>query len=155
MNGQLSSTGRSTIKMSMLLVLAAVSAGAVQAQPIYKWKDAKGATHYSQTPPPAHQAQALNIKARATPPSPAPGAPTPTDNKSTTDPTTPNTASAKPAPQKLSPEACQQLKANLELLQSGRRLFESDAGGERAYLTEEQKDVRIQSYSQNLAQGCR
>lgn len=142
------------IKTGLLLGLATAILSTAQAQQFYKWKDEKGATHYSQTPPPARNSQTLSIKARAATAAPAttpvaapvakPGASKDTAAK----------APSTPPKQKLSAEACQQIKSNLELLQSGRRLYQNDAGGERSYITEEQKAVQIQTYTQNLAQGC-
>ena len=141
------------IKAGLLLGLATAILSPVQAQQFYKWKDEKGATHYTQTPPPARNSQTLSIKARATTAAPTtpPLATTATKPEATKDAATKAPAQAK---QKLSAEACQQIKSNLELLQSGRRLYQNDTGGERSYLTEAQKAVQIQTYSQNLAQGC-
>ena len=141
------------IKTGLLLGLATAILSPVQAQQFYKWKDEKGATHYTQTPPPARNSQTLSIKARATTAAPTtpPLVTTATKPEASKDATSKAPAQAK---QKLSAEACQQIKSNLELLQSGRRLYQNDAGGERSYITEAQKAVQIQTYSQNLAQGC-
>ncbi len=141
------------IKTGLLLGLATAILSPAQAQQFYKWKDEKGATHYTQTPPPARNSQTLSIKARAATPAPTtpPLATTAAKPEASKDAATKAPAQAK---QKLSAEACQQIKSNLELLQSGRRLYQNDTGGERSYLTEAQKAVQIQTYSQNLAQGC-
>ena len=141
------------LKSGLLLGLATAILNPVHAQQFYKWKDAKGATHYTQTPPPARSSQTLSIKARAataTPPTPPVAATTAKAEPSK------DAATKAPAPpkQKLTAETCQQIKNNLELLQSGRRLYQNDAGGERSYITEAQKATQIQTYSQNLAVGC-
>ena len=143
------------IKLGLLLGLATASLSSVQAQQFYKWKDEKGATHYTQTPPPARNSQALSIIARAATTAPSPVATTNTTAPAPTDASKKVAAKTPvPAAAKLSAQACQDLKANLDLLQSGRRLYENDSGGERSYLTEAQKAVQIQTYTQNLAQGC-
>lgn len=143
------------IKTGLLLGLATAILSPAQAQQFYKWKDEKGATHYTQTPPPARNSQTLSIKTRAA--TVAPTTPPLVTTATAAKPEASKDAATKtPAPpkQKLSAEACQQIKSNLELLQSGRRLYQNDAGGERSYLTEAQKTVQMQTYNQNLAQGC-
>ncbi len=141
------------IKLGLLLGLATASFNLAQAQQFYKWQDEKGATHYSQTPPPARYSKALSIKERPAAPTTA-AVPAATDNAKPAAPTAKPTKPAAPAVQKLSAEACKDLKSNLDLLQSGRRLYQNDSGGERSYLTEAQKSAQIQTYTQNIAQGC-
>ena len=142
------------IKVALLLGLATAAVTSTQAQQFYKWKDEKGATHYTQTPPPARNSQVLSIKARAATATPSTATAV---NTATTTPTSTSKLADKPvtptAP-KLSAQACKDLKSNLDLLQSGRRLYENDTGGERSYLTEAQKAVQIQASMQNIAQGC-
>ena len=141
------------IKAALLMGLATATVTSAQAQQFYKWKDEKGATHYTQTPPPARQSQTLSIKARAAA-SNASVAPTAVNAKPTAPNAAPPTKPVAPAAPKLSAQACKDLKSNLDLLQSGRRLYENDTGGERSYLTEAQKAVQIQTSMQNIAQGC-
>ena len=141
------------IKVALLLGLATATVTSTQAQQLYNWKDEKCATHYTQTPPPARQSQTLSIKARAAVPNTL-VAPTAVSAK----PTVPNAAQptkpVAPVAPKLSAQACKDLKSNLDLLQSGRRLYENDTGGERSYLTEAQKAAQIQTSMQNIALGC-
>lgn len=141
------------IKAALLLGLATATVTSAQAQQFYKWKDEKGATHYTQTPPPAHQSQTLSIKARAAAPNTS-VAPTAVNAKSTAPNAAQPTKPVAPVAPKLSAQACTDLKSNLDLLQSGRRLYENDTGGERSYLTEAQKAAQIQTSMQNIAQGC-
>lgn len=144
--------------LSLLLSLSGLGllTTPLQAQQVYKWKDEKGALHYSQTPPPARYSKAVDVKARATAaPSPAKaGSPT----SPATEPAAANgSANAKPvvpASVKLSAETCKDMKANLDTLASGRRLYEKDTAGERAYMTEERRAAQIQIYQQNLSKGC-
>lgn len=142
-----------TLKIGLLISITSLLATTTQAQQVYKWKDEKGRLHYTQTPPPARYAQAVNIKERPTP------APATNGQKSaaagTTATNTDNKATAsKPAP-KLSASDCKAMQDNLALLQTGRRLYENDAGGERAYMTEERRAQQIQTYQQNIANGCK
>lgn len=144
------------LKFGLLIGATALLATSTQAQQVYKWKDDKGALHYTQTPPPARYAQSVNIKER---PTPAPAAnatktpPADKDNSANTAGKSPVPA-GKPAP-RLSAETCKTMQDNLALLQTGRRLYEKDAGGERSYITEERRAQQIQTYQQNINNGCK
>lgn len=143
-----------TLKIGLLISITTLLATTTQAQQVYKWKDEKGRLHYTQTPPPARYAQAVNIKERPT------SAPAVNGQKAAAGTTATNTDNkapanaSKPAP-KLSASDCKAMQDNLALLQTGRRLYENDAGGERAYMTEERRAQQIQTYQQNIANGCK
>jgi sugar lactone lactonase YvrE len=144
------------VAISMVFGVASLLLAAnVHAQQVYKWQDEKGAIHYTQSPPNTKNAVRMDIKTR-TPTAPA--ASTTTDSKASSATTTDQAATANKAakntPAKLKAEDCAFLKTNLETLQSGRRLYESDDKGERAYLTEEQKAERIQVHTKNIKDGC-
>lgn len=143
-----------TLKIGLLISITTLLPTTTQAQQVYKWKDEKGRLHYTQTPPPARYAQAVNIKER---PAPAPAVNGQKAAAGTTATNTDNKATAsKPAPApKLSASDCKAMQDNLALLQTGRRLYENDAGGERAYMTEERRAQQIQTYQQNIANGCK
>lgn len=127
----------------------------LQAQQVYKWTDEKGALHYSQTPPPARYAKAVDVKARATvAPSTKAGGNAAAIETPAASAANPATKPAAPAAPKLSPETCKNMQANLDTLASGRRLYEKDTAGERAYITEERRAAQIQIYQQNLSKGC-
>lgn len=142
------------LKPGLLISITALLATTVQAQQVYKWKDAKGVLHYTQTPPPARHAQSVNIKER---PAPAPAAnaqKTALASNAATSTVTKAAASLSKPVVKLSAEACQGLQDNLALLQTGRRLYENDTGGERAYMTEQRRAQQIRIYQHNIATGC-
>src|SRR5689334_9917988 len=79
--------------LAPILVLALASAGA-QAAGIYQWKDAKGVTHYTDTPPPDSQYKQRKLY--------------------NTDPDQPASAAAKPAEN----PACATARSNIALLNS-------------------------------------
>ena len=56
----------SLLTFSLALLLAATSTPAF-AQKVYQWKDAKGVTHYSDSPPPSQQFQDRRIDNRGEP----------------------------------------------------------------------------------------
>lgn len=54
---------RTTLLMTATgVALLAAAAGNALAQQVYKWKDAKGVTHYSDTPPPARDHKQVQVK---------------------------------------------------------------------------------------------
>ena len=64
-------------KTSMFLILAVIGllacANTMAADPVYKWKDAKGQSHYSQTPPPGQQYETITPSGESTPSPSTPG----------------------------------------------------------------------------------
>jgi len=62
------------------------------------------------------------------------------------------TAPAKPAP--ASAEECQKLNQARTTLEQGGRVYEFDDKGERSYLTEEQRQARIQEYQNTAKTRC-
>lgn len=54
----------STIRTLFGLAALLAATAAIAADNLYQWKDAKGVTHYSQTPPPAgtYKTQAVNMR---------------------------------------------------------------------------------------------
>ena len=70
---------RARITACLLTCLLAPLATQATASDVYRWKDANGVTHYSDTKPPAQQAERLHIDADrpATGPAPVPLAPPP------------------------------------------------------------------------------
>ena len=61
------STSTVLIRTFALLVLTGVCSTAALAGKIYQWKDAKGVTHYSDSPPPEGKAQDRQIDNRGEP----------------------------------------------------------------------------------------
>lgn len=118
---------------------------------LYKWKDAQGGIHYSQTPPQG-ASQALKLQTQ-----PAKSTAQPVKTDSTTSNvavTTQQTAQSSNQTTRLSANDCAKLQQTLATLQTGQRVFESDANGQRAYLTDEQRSERIQRYQQDINGAC-
>jgi len=64
-------------------------------------------------------------------------------------------AAAQPAkPTPASKEQCEQLAQARATLEQGGRVYEADAKGERSYLTEEQRQSRIQEYQNTAKTRC-
>lgn len=85
--------------------------------------------------------------------------PTATATTTTANPvpaTTPTaTATAAPAkPERASAAQCEQLSQARATLEQGGRVYESDAQGERSYLTEAQRQARITEYQNTAKSRC-
>ncbi|TDK30013.1 DUF4124 domain-containing protein [Luteimonas terrae] len=57
------------MRRTFVIVLALLAAAPLAASEIYTWKDARGVTHYSETPPPAGTRFEVRRMAGTTPPS--------------------------------------------------------------------------------------
>lgn len=91
-------------KFVLLAVTALAFTGAAQAEQYYKWRDANGALHYTQTPPPkGAQADTVAVSSRV--PEPVAPAATPQTALGTAP------AAGAAAPGQVSPEAQQQVAA--------------------------------------------
>jgi hypothetical protein len=133
------------------------------ATPFYKWIDEQGATHYTQTPPPQKIVKKVVVSAHIPTDSATAiknldtvtqtdlkedDAAEKADDKAKTAAKAEAARRAKNAPQ------CQQVRANLALLESGRRLRKVDAKGERSIVTEEQKVSETQQASAQIKKDC-
>ncbi len=143
----------------MLLVVVQSS----HASPFYKWVDEKGATHYTQTPPPQKEAKKVDINTHLPADSTTAIKNLNTQSKANlkadaeadkaADKKKEDTA-ADAARRAKNTAACQQIKASVSQLQSGRRLYDTDAKGERSYLTEDQKAAQIQQANTQIQKDC-
>jgi len=127
------------------------------ATPYYKWVDEQGATHYTQTAKqvdintqiPSDSATAIkNLNTQTKNDLKADDAAEKLADKAKADSAAEAARKNKNAPQ------CQQLRASLALLQTGRRVHENDANGERSYLTEDQKATQIQQTTDQIQKNC-
>ena len=133
------------------------------ATPFYKWVDEQGATHYAQTPPPQKIVKKVVVSAHIPVDSSKAikslntlsktdikedDAAVKAADKAKTTATEETARRAKNAPQ------CQQIRASLVQLQSGKRLHETDAKGERSYVTEAQKATQIQQANTQIQKEC-
>ena len=68
---------KSSILMMLVVIGLLACAGAMAADPVYKWKDAKGQSHYSQSPPEGQKYEVITPAGETTSVSPTPGTSTP------------------------------------------------------------------------------
>ncbi len=133
------------------------------ASQFYKWVDEQGATHYTQTPPPQKPVKKVNVSTHV----PADSATEikslqaqdAADKKATAlsekDQAKSKADAAADADRRSKNQAaCQQLQANLDLLQSGRRMRSMDGNGDLTYMTEDDKATMIQQETAQMKQNC-
>lgn len=147
-----------------LLMLSSASAFAG----LNKWVDESGKVHYSDQPPPA------NVKAKTL--RPTSGMTAASGVAAASAPAAPKTvaereaelkkarqskkeASDKAAKEQAAAETakanCAAAQQNLRTLQSGVRMMEIGAGGERSYLGDEQRQQRIAKAQQDVGDFCK
>ena len=114
------------------------------AQPFYKWVDEKGATHYSQTPPPK-PAQKINIDDHT--PSPSSSEHASGNNIQTSD----HSKAAKPAQ---SEDRCTKLKATVAQYSNGTLHPQMESNGEVSLMIDGQKVVGARGLAALEVQEC-
>jgi len=148
-----------------------LGAGSAIAQ-MYRWVDANGKVHYSNTPPPGAKTSVIKgpPAGGAAPADPAPAAGSKDAKKG---PLTPaeqeqeyrkRQAAAGKSAEKAEAErrakaerneACERTKEYLGTLQSGQRIARTDAKGERYYMEEAQVAQEIAKAQQSMQQACK
>jgi hypothetical protein len=149
------------MKKILLLVLLLCNANAFAG--LYKWVDENNQTHYSEQAPSGKKAKVLASSSSAS-------------DAAASEPTTPKTiaeraaelnkaklakkgdvdkAAQKQAYTDALKENCEGAKRNLASLQSGIRLVEIDAKGERSYVTDEQRQQKTAKAQQDIQESCK
>ncbi|MBU6416539.1 MAG: DUF4124 domain-containing protein [Xanthomonadaceae bacterium] len=150
---------RSFVVASAIGLSLACVTGFASAQQIYKWKDATGVTHFSQTPPSSGthftRMRLTNAPDVSSNPPPAPGS---ADN------TQPDTDTG--APQQTAPasstqpdtasnraELCKQLGSNISLLQSKQPVV-TGGGGKQEVMSDNAREAQLATARAQQAQYC-
>jgi len=129
----------------------------------YKWVDDQGSTHYTQTPPPQKSIKKVNVSTHVPADSAAEiknlqaqdAADKKTAAQSDKDLAKSKADAAADSDRRNKNQAaCQQLQANLDLLQSGRRMRSMDGNGDLTYMTEDDKATMIQQQTSQMKQNC-
>jgi hypothetical protein len=144
----------------------AMFAPQVGATSVYKWVDEKGVTQYSTTPPPGMPAQTIKAEPNKQVAPEKVASDTGKDNKGAAE-GIPGETTAQTSPEGKRPDdpqraeqkaigekVCQELRDNLERMQRYTRLYEKDAQGEITWLTEEQRQQRIEETQQQIKEFC-
>jgi hypothetical protein len=159
----------------LVACLLAIAAAGASAQTIWKWRDASGQVHVSDTPPPPDVPEKNILKRPSNAPAPAnaeaPQAAAPAAAASGVD-TELQKKKARADQEKAAKEAadkaavdkknaaikadnCQRAQTDAKALQSGVRISRVDANGERSYLDDKQRADELQRTQQIIQQNCK
>ena len=138
-----------------LLALALVALAAM-AQPMYKWVDEKGVTHFSESPPPDGKATKVEVK------------PTGTEKPRTDDWKERELESRQRRAQKDGAEdetrkkeereraqRCTRAQEGLDTVTNSRRVYRLDDKGERVYMEDAERPAAIEKWRQEAQRYCR
>jgi hypothetical protein len=151
----------------LLAIVAALSGAAVGAQ-TYKWTDAQGKVHYSDQPPPADVKEPITVKTPHQSPTAKPAGkdPAPVKAKTYTEQEAElkkrqvETAEREAAEKKKADEVaekkqtCTQVRVQLKGLQAGGRITQTNAKGEREYMSDAQIGQEIERLKKAEAGVC-
>jgi hypothetical protein len=137
-----------------LLVLAGITPGA--SADVYKWVDASGQVHYSDTPPAGIRYEVIRTPAAAPAPPPEPSAAP-----------SPGTAPAATAPAQAEPkgadataaataddQACVDALYQVELLSQKRRAYRPGPGGTRTYIEDAARPAELERLQRQRDANC-
>lgn len=148
-------------KLTIAALFGALLAAPVMAAQFYKWTDEQGVTHYSESPPPETAKGATEVKVQTRTPS---GSEAAVENlqkqreaatKSLTDAEKKKTPASPVKTDKSEyAERCKKLQANLATLENSGRVSEPDDKGEKRYLTDEEKNKRMDDTRRQIKAYC-
>lgn len=133
-----------TRKFLFLLLTGLAFGGTLEAATLYKWTDAEGNVHYSQTPPTGQKADRMHIK--DTPPEAQ------TDNDADEQEMAEG-AGQDPAVVAARQRNCEIAKANLEIYKTSNRVQQPD--GTIITLSEEMRAIRIRETQALVDANCK
>lgn len=151
--------------LQIAIFLAILLATATVAAQVYKWVDKDGKVQYSDSPPPASAGKTEPKKMETAPattaaPANAPGKSLQERAKDydkrrseTAEKTKKDDEAQKNA--EVDQENCRDARAALADLESGRPISRANANGERAFMTDEQRQTDIQKARAMIASACK
>lgn len=148
---------RTMVAAAVVGLSLACAAGLANAQQIYKWKDANGVTHFSQSPPAAgtHFTRMELTGEPEVTSNPAPSAPT-DDNEPAT--SAPQRAAATGGTQADTPanraELCKQLGSNIALLQGKQPVITGGTDGKQQVMSDSARQQQLSTARAQQAQYC-
>ena len=148
------------IVLSLAIAALTVSAGAAASE-IYKWTDADGNVHYEDRPTGAESEERLDITYRRTDSSAVSqrvqsrlDAQASRDEAESVAAAAEKEAADNAAAAAERQKACQRSRARLESYLQARRLYRTDANGERVYLDDAQRQEARQKAEEQIAEFC-
>jgi hypothetical protein len=149
---------RNLVVASAIGLSLACIASFASAQQIYKWKDANGVTHFSQTPPSSgthftkmHLAGAPDVSSN---PPPAADNGENAEPGTRAPPSTPPASSTRPDTAANRAELCKQLSSNISLLQGKQPVVTGGAGGKQEVMSDNAREAQLATARAQQAQYC-
>lgn len=145
-------------KLALGVVLLVSALGAA-AQTMYKWKDEKGVTHFSEHPPPDDKSKATKVTPKVTPPG-NPGAYNPDAwkakdaeaKKRQLERGKGEQAEAKDRQQREA--ACNRARARLAMLQNTHVIYRDNPDGTRTFMEDKQRDAEMEKARDAIRESC-
>ena len=140
------------------IALALFACGVAHGQ-VYKWVDSKGVTHYDQKPPAGTNSKELQLHDGLQPgAAPAPGSGADWQERSRAfkeRQAKRDSDAAKQAADREKQEAqCKYMTGRMAEMRRSRRIYDTDANGERVYLDDKQRDAMMEQREQEYNQRC-
>jgi hypothetical protein len=153
-------------QLSAMIMACCMAAGVAHgASGYYKWVDDQGVIHYSQSPPANRPAEELPVPGPATgEATPAQGAPPAQQapgeasqpQEEAESPATPADADQQQAEsQAIGEQVCNDLRDQLARLERYTRLYQRDDQGNVTWLTQEERQQRIDETKKQLSELCK
>jgi hypothetical protein len=135
--------------IALLLLVAVCPLALAQA---YKWKDAQGVTHLSDTPPPANSAKVETIKMKGGVNSPASATPAAPARAATAAPPPGTAVADNPANRA---KLCDQLKKNVDVLQKEKVVSMDDGKGGQTQLDDAARARQVETNQAQMTLYCK
>lgn len=149
---------RSFVVASAIGLSLACIAGFASAQQIYRWKDANGVTHFSQTPPSSgthftkmHLTGEPDVSSN---PPPASGSADNTEPSANAPQQTAPASSTQPDTASNRAELCKQLSSNISLLQSKQPVVTGGGNGKQEVMSDNAREAQLATARAQQAQYC-
>ena len=146
-------------KWSVPILVCALAAPLAFAQQMYKWKDEKGVTHFSENPPPdGSKADKIEVKPvggdRPTLPPPESWKQKELQSKQQKAKAEGVDAIAKKREEEKREERCRVARQELDSLTNGVRLFRLNDKGERVFMEDSERNQRIEEAKRAIRDHC-
>jgi hypothetical protein len=149
---------RTLLAVSVIGLSLACMAGLASAQQIFKWKDASGVTHFSQTPPAAGTHYTKMHLTGEPEVSSNPPATSGSGDNTESNTNAPRQAAASDGTQPDTPsnraELCKQLMSNISLLQSKQPVVTKGGNGKQEVMSDNAREQQLATARAQQAQYC-
>ena len=148
---------------TLLILVLSVTASSLWAATVYKWVDAQGNVHYSQSPPQQIGAKEMDIRVRSPilqePPRHVDGTPdSPAEAKEVAKKKKAESAKQAEVEKKnaeVRAKNCKTAKRRFATINQGGRLYEVDENGERQYWDDAQRQAKLASAQADVDKWCK